>query len=413
MGKPKNPNEVDKESFSDSLELFDSLFQEELEVKTNKQVPPKNPPPKQKPPSEKIAAKKNEQVLSIPDEEQSDELVTIDPFKESTPSTVPPVGKAKEVDHKKEPSVPEGKRAAGKKPFSEKKRDTLKMETKSAQPPSEPEQTEDETAQESGFGPIGMIRLARRDEEAPLPASASPEKIGKLYTPKESKKLIPNLSFKESNLYKVVLSGFAVAIIVMVLINFFGLIGSKEPPKPSAQIRRSASQKTAPKKRSSEVAKKPRTAVSIQKKPAKPSSSSRQAKTVKRPRAKTPPAPKTAAVRTSQPQPRTVYPEASRNTNSKKTPVNPTVSTEATSKASEKAQQETDISKGVPESVTPTTPETKTVKVSPTSPSPSSPQPTTEIAKLTPIEKAPTYPYSVYLGAYKTLKRARDGRLSV
>ena len=43
MGNTKNPDEVKPKHFSDSLELFDALFQEELESGKKTTGPPKIP----------------------------------------------------------------------------------------------------------------------------------------------------------------------------------------------------------------------------------------------------------------------------------------------------------------------------------------------------------------------------------
>ncbi len=374
MGKTKNPNEVEQKSFSDSLELFDSLFQEELESGANKQVPPKRTTAQQRPPSKKIINIENEKVSDFLDEEQPDGLEAIPQAKKSPAPTKTPDRSVKGAGPKMKRPVPEQQGVSDKKLHSGGKRDTLKMRKKGADPTSEPEQTDDEAIQESGVGPIGMISLGNEGDEKPLPASASPEKVGKLYIPKKSKKLIPNISIKESNLYKVALSGFAVAIIVMVLINFFGLIGSKEPQEPSIQKNKSAVQKASPKKRSNEVAKKikasattktPKRSAAVQKRSPKPASAPRRNQIAKNPSVKKPPSRKTAVVPSSPPQPKTVLPETAEK------------------------KQEVQASFSAPQ------------------PSPPKSQETNETARIASRAKAPSYPYSVYLGAYKTLERAR------
>jgi len=411
MGKTKNPNEVEQKSFSDSLILFDSLFQEELESVTNKQVPPKRTTAQQRSPSKKIPDKESEKVSDIQGEAQPDGLEVSSQAKKSHAPTKTPDESMNGDGPKMKRPVPEQKRVPDKKAASEGKRDILEMRKKGADPTSEPEQTDDETMQESGFGPIGMIRLGNDADEKPLPASASPEKVGKLYTPKESKNLLPNISIKESNLYKVALSGFAVAIIVMVLINFFGLIGSKEPRESSIQKNKSAVQKASPKKRSNEVAKKakaspatktPKRNAAVQKRSSKPASSPRRNQTAKKSSEEKPASGKTAVVPSSPPQSKTVLSEtaekkqavqaspsapqpspqtdriakmpASKNLSSQQNLVNPIVSTEV--------------------STPPPSPPPKTQK-------------TAETARIASRAKASSYPYSVYLGAHKTLERAR------
>jgi hypothetical protein len=374
MGKTKNPNEVEQESFSDSLELFDSLFQEELESGTNKQVPPKRTTAQPRPPSTKIPDIEDEKVSDFLDEQQPYGLEAIPQAKKSPAPTKAPDRGVKGAGPKMKRPVPEQKKVPDKKAATVGKRDTLKVKKKGADPTSEPEQPDDEAIQESGFGPIGMIRLPNEGDEEPLPASASPEKVGKLYTPKESKNLLPNISIKESNLYKIALSGFAVAIIVMVLINFFGLIGSKEPREPSIQKNKSAVQKASPKKRSNEVAKKVKASsatktskrnAAVQKRSPKPASAPRRNQITKKPSVKKAPSRKTAVVPSSPPQPKTVLPETVEK------------------------KQEVQASFSAPQ------------------PSPPKSQETNETARVASIVKAPSYPYSVYLGAFKTLERAR------
>jgi len=395
MGKTNDPNEVEQKSFSDSLELFDSLFHEELESGTNKQVPPKRTAAQQKPPSKTIPEEGSEKVSGIPDREQPDGLEVIPQAKKSTASTTTPDRSEKGDGPKMKRPEPEEESVSDKGVPSGGKRDTLKMREKGADTPLEPEQPDDEAGQESGFGPIGMIRLKGASEE-PLPASASPEKIGKLYTPKKSKNLIPKISIKESNLYKVALSGFAVAIIVMVLINFFGIIGSKEPQEPSIQKNKAAAQKVSPKKRSDVVAKKPqkppasqtpRKKAAVQKRSPKPAPSPRRNQIPKKPNIIKPPSRKTAAVPGSPPQPslqtNTIAKRpTSQNLPPQKSPPDPQVNTSA---------------------------KTKTILASSPPSTPPKTQKTAETALLASRETMPSYPYSVYLGAYKTRKRARVG----
>ena len=45
MGKTKHPDEIEEKNFSDSLELFDTLFQKEFEDGTDKKEPSKGAKP--------------------------------------------------------------------------------------------------------------------------------------------------------------------------------------------------------------------------------------------------------------------------------------------------------------------------------------------------------------------------------
>jgi hypothetical protein len=403
MGKTDNPNEVEQKSFSDSLELFDSLFQEELEGGTNEQVPPSRAAAPQRPPSKNIPDKKSEKIPDVPDKEQSDELEVIPQAKKSTASSKIPVrGDKAGIPETKLPD-PQEKIVSDKRTPSEGNLDTLKMQKKGAETPLESAQSDDEADQESGLGPIGMIRLGKGANEEPLPASASPEKVGKLYTPKQSKNLIPKISIKESNLYKFALTGFAVAIVAMVLINFFGLLGTKEPQKPSIPKNKSTAQKATLKKRSNVVAKKqnkstaskktPRKKLTVQKNSPKPASTAQRNQTVKNSSIKKPSSRITAAVPGSPPQPKTILPET--------TPT-PRPSPQTNSIAERPSSQNLN-----PQESTPPQPNmsarAKRVQAS----SPPETQKTAEATRLASIEKMPSYPYSVYLGAYKTLERAR------
>jgi hypothetical protein len=421
MSKTKNPNDVGEKSFSDSLELFDSLFQEELESGAEKPAPPKRTtaPAPQKPPSKKLSKKEDEEIHGISDKEKPDGLAAVLQAKKTPPSTKPSDIIEKESAPKITPPGPEQKSVSAKKTPLKKKRDTLKMKKKGAEPPLEPEQPDEEVIQESEFEP-GMIRMGNRADKEPFPAVASPEKVGKLYTPKESKNLIPNISVKESNLYKVALTGFAVAIVVMVLINFFGLIGSKEPQKPSIQKNKSVAQKASTKKRSNVVAKKPenpapktaKKSIVVQKSSPKPVSSSPRNQVVQRPSTKRVPPRKTVVAKSSPPQSssqtnRTAKGAPTQNLNSQQNLANPPVSPGASATVITTARNESDAQKSSPGSSVPTPPKTKTVQASsPPSSSTAAKQPA-KPARVASIDKMPSYPYSVYLGAYKTLDRAR------
>jgi cell division septation protein DedD len=199
---------------------------------------------------------------------------------------------------------------------------------------------------------------------------------------------------QKSNLHKVALSGFAVAIVVMVLINFFGLLGSKEPQEPSIQKNKSAAQKAAPKKRSNVVAQKPkkstapktpRRKAAVQKRSPKPASSPRGNQTTKKSSIQKPPSRKIAAVTSSLSQP----------------------SAQTNGIAKRPASQNLPPQKNPPEPQVNSFPETKTVQASSPPSSPPKTQKTTETAFLASRANTPSYRYSVYLGAYKTLERAR------
>ena len=127
MGKTNDPNEVEQKSFSDSLELFDSLFQEELESGISKKVPQKRKAPPYNPPVEKLTEKELEPVVDIPVAEPPDDLEVIPQAKKSTASTKTPDRGEKGDGPKMKRPEQEEESVSDKGVPSGGERDTLKM----------------------------------------------------------------------------------------------------------------------------------------------------------------------------------------------------------------------------------------------------------------------------------------------
>ena len=454
MGKTKHPDEVEEKNFSDSLELFDTLFQEELEDGTDKQVSSKGPTPAVQTTTPKTTPNKQPKKIPKTEQKQQRHRPTDKPaVKRKTAPPKTPDGQESVdmgIDSRAERPAAEGMPAQDKKSISASKEDTLEMARKRGQPKLEPEDVEQETEIEREFVPHGIIlkgiNRINRPLSSPAKSSVDPDKIGKLYTPKESKSLLSGVSIKESNLYKVVLAGFAFAIVVMVLINFFGIMNADDTEKTSRPVNKNladgASSKKLPDK--SKRVNKPKASLQkknpsktrtdnrvAQKKSPRPSSTSKGNPITTKSNIKQ--GPGTQSGPDSKPQPRTILPIRNRaqpdnqiqttapksaqqpNTmiqppapqkpSSRETPDSPFSSTEASRTAEDMTAKETTIDKKSLEPVVAMRPE----PVPPPTPTPS-PTATQKSADGRPtapkiVERA--FPYSIYLGAYKTLERAK------
>ncbi len=434
MGNTKNPDKVKPKDFSDSLELFDILFQEELENGTKTEGPPKSPAAERQTTPTKIPAEQHKEISDVSRKGKPG-------VPTSSPSAKPKTASRKTPPPQKEP-FPAGRRSAPKSKGPA--YDTLQMRRKKVRPTPEPEQTDEKPILKTEVVPQGIIVKGIKKIKEPPADGLNTEKVGKLFTPKVSKSFIPNVSIKESNLYKVVLSGFALAIIVMVVINFFGIIGSDESENASKPIKEAAVQNASLNKRPAKVAKKPKDAkilkaprkiannsAAVQRNSSKPASSPQVNNIAGKSQLKQLPIPKTPSVPLSTPplettppkiameepggREQTLAPEpppqvnqiaripASPKASSQQKPASPVSSPEANATVIETALKEPDVRKSPPEPMVMTQPETKAPSKSPQS----SPGLQKTVDKPLGIPQEKSYPYSVYLGAYKTPERAK------
>ena len=450
MGKTKNPDEVEEKNFSDSLELFDSLFQEELEDGSDGKSPlkgstavrptaPKAPSNQQTKIDPKVAQKKQP---SGPASKPALKRKTATPLTTHQQEIVD-TG----IDSEAGGATAEWKPVPDIKAPSTEKQDTLEMAKKGTQPRLEPEDVTEISEVEREFVPQGIIlkgiNRINAPTSSPAATSAAPDKVGKLYTPKESKSLLSGVSIKESNLYKVVLAGFAFAIVVMVLINFFGIMGSDDSRKTSNPVKKAVAEKSPAKKRPAVAANKPKASRQkkspgkiqnenrlAQKKSPGPASTPKANQITTKPNIKTTPG--TTATPDSKPQPKTILvnrdqvqqdnqvqalvpksapqPDSAIRTpapasSPPKTPDSPFSSPENSSTV-----VETTSKKSTPEekSLEPVV-ATRTETMTPPAPVPSPPvvQKTADKRVAAPKVVERAFPYSVYLGAYKTLERAK------
>ena len=464
MGKTKHPDDVEEKDFSDSLELFDALFQEELEDRTDTKELSKGPAaartvtPKALPDHQLKKPLKTDQKRQPPG--PADRLAA---KRKKTPAKAPDVKENIDLGKNSESGQP-GK---GRKPIQDKKatstenQDTLEMARKGGLPKLELDDVEENQEIEREFLPQGIILKGVNRLSTPISTigatPAEPDKVGKLYTPKVSKGLISGISIKESNLYKVVLAGFAFAIVVMVLINFFGIMGTDDSKKDSKPPKKEVAEATSLKKPPHNVVKAPKASQTAKaenrvkkKKSLKSVSPSKGNRTVTTSNAKRPPAaPSPAPSPVSKPQPRTLppprvkeqpstrpatrpvtrqatrqatqpqtmtqksTPEAnttvrtpvSQNSSSQDIPGRPFSSPEASTTVVETASVESAEKEKPPEPAIVAQPETRLPQASvPPSAEISKP---VEAVRATPEVVTHAYPYSVYLGAYKTLGRAK------
>ena len=118
MGNTKHPDDVKPKNFSDSLELFDSLFQEELQSETDTEGPPKSPGDQRRTAPEKVPDEQIEEFPGDSPKRQSEEGTSRPVAKPKTApkTTPPPIAK---------PSAASRKSAPKPQPSSTKKNDTL------------------------------------------------------------------------------------------------------------------------------------------------------------------------------------------------------------------------------------------------------------------------------------------------
>jgi hypothetical protein len=255
MVKKKPPDEVEEKNYSDSLELFEDLFQEELKHVPDKKSPSKGTTAVQSATPKTLPNQQTRKKAKVNQKEQPSGSANKIAVKNET--TTPKTTNGQEsigrgMDSETGGAKAELKSAPVVKAPSTGKQKTLEMTRKGAQPKLKPKDVEENAEIEREFGPQGIVlkgvRRINASTSGPTEAPVAQDKVGKLDTPKESKHPRSGVPFKESIFYKVILTGFAFAIVVVVLINFFWIIGADDSKKTSNPVKKEGVEKTSTKK---------------------------------------------------------------------------------------------------------------------------------------------------------------------
>ena len=188
MVKKKHPDEVEEKNFSDSLELFEVLFQEELKDVPDKKSPSKGTTAVQSATPKTLPNQQARKKAKVNQKEQPS--VSANKTAVKSEMTTPKTTNGQEsidmgMDSETGGAKAELKSAPVIKAPSTGKQNTLEMTRKGTQPKPKPKDVEENAEIERKIAPKGVIlkdiNRIKAPASGPTVAPVAPDKVGKLY----------------------------------------------------------------------------------------------------------------------------------------------------------------------------------------------------------------------------------------